>query len=257
MAPVASRAERSVSFGAIADNYDRLRPPPPAEAVDWLVPDRLELAVDVGAGTGLLTRALAHRAGHVVAVEPDERMRAVLRARSPGVDVVAGRGESIPLLDARADAVLASSAWHWMEPQLAVPEIGRVLRDGGRLGLIWTGRDRETEWLRVDEWFRGPGDEPEATHPRRDRVGSREVVLPDPAPFVNIETTTFWFTRVMAIADVVDMLTTYSRVITAAPEVREAGRARAGAALASAFPGASEVDVPMRSHCWRADRAAR
>src|SRR5277367_4433822 len=129
-----------MSFGAIADDYDRLRPSPPPEAIDWLLPARHDVVVDLAAGTGLLTRALAGKAGHVIAVEPDERMRSVLQARSAGVEVLAGRGESIPLPDSSADAVFVSSAWHWMDPRLAIPEIGRVLRDGGRFGVIWTGR---------------------------------------------------------------------------------------------------------------------
>ena len=89
------------------------------------------MAVDVGAGTGLLSRALARKVPRVVAVEPDERMGAVLRgpvARRRGV--VPGRGEAIPLPDAGADGVFFSSAWHWMDPERAVPEIARVLRDG-------------------------------------------------------------------------------------------------------------------------------
>jgi SAM-dependent methyltransferase len=89
---MASRADRAMSFGAIADDYDRLRPQPLAEAVDWLLPDDCQTAVDVGTGTGLLTRALADRVAQVTAVEPDPRMRAVLRARSPGVRVLAGTG---------------------------------------------------------------------------------------------------------------------------------------------------------------------
>ena len=85
----------------------------------------------MGAGTGLLTRLLASRAARVIAVEPDERMRAVLRARSPGVSVLEGTGEAIPLPDASADGVFVSSAWHWMDPEDALPEIARVLRHGG------------------------------------------------------------------------------------------------------------------------------
>ena len=142
-----------MSFGAVAADYDRLRPSPPPDAVDWLLPDRRDVVVDLAAGTGLLTRALAGKVGHVIAVEPDERMRSVLQARSADVEVLPGRGESIPLPDASADAVFVSSAWHWMDPSLAVPEIARVLRDGGRFGVIWTGRLRDIEWLHGDEWF--------------------------------------------------------------------------------------------------------
>ncbi|MGO8937468.1 MAG: class I SAM-dependent methyltransferase, partial [Mycobacterium sp.] len=127
-----NRQERAMSFGAIAEDYDELRPQPPQQAVDWLVPSDCEVAVDVGAGTGLFTRTLVGRVAQVTAVEPDARMRTVLAARSPGLRVVEGRGESIPLPDAAAAAVFVSSAWHWMDPERAVPEIGRVLRDGGR-----------------------------------------------------------------------------------------------------------------------------
>ncbi len=72
---VTDHAERSMSFGAIADDYDRLRPAPPPEAVDWLLPRRRDVVVDLGAGTGLLSRAITPMAGRVIAVGPDDRMR--------------------------------------------------------------------------------------------------------------------------------------------------------------------------------------
>jgi len=72
-----------MSFGSIAEDYDGLRPQAPQPAVDWLMPPGCEVAVDVGAGTGLFTHTLAGRAAQVIAVEPDARMRAVLAARSP------------------------------------------------------------------------------------------------------------------------------------------------------------------------------
>jgi SAM-dependent methyltransferase len=279
-----------MSFGSVAGDYDRLRPSPPPEAVDWLLPDRRDVVVDLAAGTGLLTRAIAGKVGHLIAVEPDERMRSVLQARSGEVEVLAGRGEAIPLPDASADAVLISSAWHWMDPDVAVPEIARVLRDGGRLGVIWTGREHDIDWLHADEWFseahaearaglpapagsaaadaRPPRpswyEEPDAERagevPAGERIPDREhrqVRLPDHTLFRNIETHVFRFSRYMPVADIADMLATYSGIITASPEARNAGRARAAAALAAQFPGAAELEVPMRSRCWRADRASR
>ena len=97
-----------MSFGTVATDYDRLRSGPPEAAIDWLLPAGCQVAVDVGAGTGLLSRALARQVPRVVAVEPDDRMRAVLQDRSPGVEAVAGRGEAIPLPDASADGVFFS-----------------------------------------------------------------------------------------------------------------------------------------------------
>src|SRR5215471_11589091 len=95
--------ERATSFGSVAESYDRVRPGPPGEAVDWLVPAGCRVAVDLAAGTGLFTRALLGRVPRVVAVDPDQRMREVLARRSPGVDVRDGRGEAMPLPDGEAD----------------------------------------------------------------------------------------------------------------------------------------------------------
>jgi SAM-dependent methyltransferase len=250
-----------MSFGAIADDYDRLRAGPPEDAIDWLVPAGCQVAVDLGAGTGLLTRALARKVPQVVAVEPDLRMAAVLRARSTGaqfagVRVAQGWGEAIPLPDASADGVFASSAWHWLDPERAPREIARVLRDGGRLGVIWTTRDRGTDWVREVESFRDnavrPADERKDGWARH----RREVLLPD-EEFSSVESASFSFTRRMTTGDFVDMLATYSGAITASPQDREAALARARAVLERRFPGAAEIDVPMRSWCFRATRLPR
>jgi SAM-dependent methyltransferase len=251
---MATAAERSQSFGAIAADYDRLRPGPPEEAVDWLLPAGCEVAVDVGAGTGLLTRVLASKVPRVVAVEPDDRMRAVLRARSPGIEALDGRGEAIPLPGASADGVFVSSAWHWMEPGPTVAEVARVLRDGGRFGLIWTRRDSETGWLHEISLREDP------PRPRREDAGGprpRSVMLPAGAQLANVMTRSFSFSLTMTVDALIDMLGTYSGVITASPAERAAGLDRARAALEELFPGASEIDVPMRAGCWRADRVAR
>jgi SAM-dependent methyltransferase len=241
-----------MSFGSIAEDYDELRPQAPQEAVDWLVPTGCEVAVDVGAGTGLFTRTLVGRVAQVIAVEPDARMRKVLAARSPGVRVVEGRGESIPLPDAAADAVFVSSAWHWMDHQRAVPEIGRVLRDGGRLGLIWTSRDREVAW--VNDLDLLPGQDTSRAE-SADRIRRRLAFdLPEPRIFHNVARETFRFVRTMTVDHVVAMLGTYSRAIIASPDDRAHGLAQARAALEARFPGSDTIDIPMRAWCWRADR---
>jgi hypothetical protein len=146
-----------------------------------------------------------------------------------------------------------------MDKDLAVPEVARVLRDGGRLGVTWTDRE-PVSWLPSDEWFAGDTrQQARATAGRimREREEDRAAFLPDPAPFRNIDTETFRFTRSMAIGDLIDSLLTHSHVITASEAVRAAGRARATAALAARFPGAASIEVPMRARCWRADRVPR
>jgi SAM-dependent methyltransferase len=244
-----------MSFGSIAEDYDGLRPQAPQEAVSWLVPPGCEVAVDVGAGTGLFTRTLVDRAAQVIAVEPDARMRKVLTERSPGVRALEGRGESIPLPDAAADAVFVSSAWHWMDHDRTIPEIGRVLRDGGRLGLIWTSRDREVDWVR--DLGRLPSQDLEEVQSAARFQQRLHFDLPEPQIFHNIAREVFRFERTMTVEDAVAMLGTYSRAIIGSPDDRAQTFADARAALEARFPGAETVDIPMRAWCWRADRVAR
>src|SRR3954451_9781532 len=124
---------RRLRFGAHAGAYERARPEWPEEAARWLVPQGAELVVELGAGTGKLTRAAAALGLRVVAVEPDPRMLAVLREH--GLEGVEGSAESIPFGDGVADGVLGGSSLHWFELEQALPEIHRVLRAGGRFGF--------------------------------------------------------------------------------------------------------------------------
>jgi SAM-dependent methyltransferase len=254
-------ATRARSFGAVAEDYDRLRPSPPPEAVAWLLPPGARTVLDLAAGTGLLTRALLAAGVDVVAVEPDDRMRAVLAARSPQVRAVAGVGEDLPLPDASVDAVLVSSAWHWMDPARAVPEVARVLRDGGRFGAVWTGHDRQAPWaLDVERERAGRGRAaatPAGGAPGRDDRRHSVVDLPEGSPFATPETTVVRRTRLMPVEDVVALMGTYSDHLTAAPEEQERSAAVVRAALARSSPGAEVVDVPVLARCWRADRLDR
>jgi len=130
---------RRLTFGAHAGAYERARPEWPEEAARWLVPEGAELVVELGAGTGKLTRAVASLGARVVAVEPDPRMLAVLRGL--GLEGVEGSAEAIPFGDGMADAVVAGSSLHWFELEVALPEIHRVLRPDGRFGFGWNHRD--------------------------------------------------------------------------------------------------------------------
>ena len=130
---------RRLTFGAHAGAYERARPEWPAEAVRWLVPEDARLVLELGAGTGKLTRAISALGVRVVAVEPDDRMRAVLESR--GLDGVPGSAEDIPAGNGEADVVVAGSALHWFDLDRALPEIHRVLRPGGRFAFGWNHRD--------------------------------------------------------------------------------------------------------------------
>lgn len=250
------RAARARSFGAVAREYDRLRPAPLAQAVAWCVPGGARRVLDLAAGTGLMTRVLLAAGLEVVAVEPDEAMREVLADRTPGVEVLAGVGEQVPLADASVDAVVVASAWHWMDPVRAVPEIARVLRDGGRFAAVWTSPDAEVDWvrdLRAAEHF-APGDGGSAA----DRGARHRVVdLPPGSPFADVETTEVIATRTAARGDVLALLGTYSRSITAGASGLARARTHAEAVLSERFGDAEQVELPVRARCWRAARRAR
>jgi SAM-dependent methyltransferase len=132
-------APRRLTFGAHADAYERARPEWPEEAARWLVPGAAKLVVELGAGTGKLTRAMQGLGARVVAVEPDPRMLAVLHA--VGLEGVEGSAEAIPFDDGVADTVVAGSSAHWFELHEALREIHRVLRLEGRFGFGWNHRD--------------------------------------------------------------------------------------------------------------------
>jgi len=130
---------RRLSFGAHSAAYERARPEWPEAAARWLVPPDAAFVVEVGAGTGKLTRALAALGVRVLAVEPDPRMLSVLR--QSGLEGVEGSAESIPVGDGGADAVVAGSSLHWFELDEALMEFRRVLRPGGRFAFGWNHRD--------------------------------------------------------------------------------------------------------------------
>ena len=135
-------SDLAFSFGRIASEYDDVRPEYAVEALR-----RAEQAlglsadsargVDLAAGSGKLTRALARRFRDVVAIEPNDAMRAVLAGRSAGIEVLAGTAERMPLPDRSADAVFVGDAFHWFDGPAAVAELERVLRPHGGVALLW------------------------------------------------------------------------------------------------------------------------
>lgn len=138
-------------FTAGAEKYARGRPEYPREIDEWL---RLDLALgkgrtvlDLGAGTGKFSTYLLKTQADVVAVEPVEAMREQLMRRHPGIAARAGSAEQIPMEDATVDAVVCAQAFHWFANGAALTEILRVLKPGGRLGLVWNVRDESVAWV--------------------------------------------------------------------------------------------------------------
>ncbi len=212
---------RATSFGSIAEDYDRFRPEPPEEALDWVLPASTSAVAEIGAGTGALTRKLVDRVAEVYAIEPDERMRAVLERRAPRAQVREGRGEEIPLPDHSVDAVLAASSWHWVDQAKGFAEVARVLRPGGVIGLLWTGADRTVPW--VSKLMAGgvEVDEDQREKDTQARHLRHRPEMPDDAPFGKPEGTVFRFAKEVTPEELIGLPTTYSLSIILDPRQRE------------------------------------
>jgi SAM-dependent methyltransferase len=136
------------SFGGVAQAYERGRPSYPAQAVRWMLGDQPRSVLELGAGTGKLTRVLLELGHDVHPTDPDPAMLALLEEHLPGTRSAVASAEDIPLADASVDAVIAAQAFHWFDLDLALPEIARVLRPGGRICLVWNQRDEKIPWVR-------------------------------------------------------------------------------------------------------------
>jgi SAM-dependent methyltransferase len=242
--------DRANSFGAAADLYDDIRPTYPAAAVRWSLGDaaltgaKPRLVVDLGAGTGLLTRAIRSVTDATVApVEPDPLMRARLAERTPEVTPLAGTAESIPFADGTVDAVLAGQAYHWFDREKAHAEIGRVVRPSGTFAPIWNIRDESVDW--VAEYTRIVEAERASDH------GGR-MTNPDFGPqFGPVATATFRHSVTMNAGGLLALLASRSYYLTASPQRRDQLAANVRA-LAETLP--ETFEMPYLTYCYRAVR---
>jgi SAM-dependent methyltransferase len=145
-------------FEAAVEHYERGRPSYPDDAVSYLV-NELEIregtdVLDLGAGTGKFTELIVHTGARITALEPVSSMRAALERNCPTISAVDGTAEDVPAEDDSFDVAVAASAFHWFDGERALPEIHRVLRPAGALGLIWNARDESSDWSeRLTEIF--------------------------------------------------------------------------------------------------------
>lgn len=137
---------RGDSFGRGATVYQQTRPGYTADTVRWILGARPLSVLDLGAGTGQLTRALIACGHTATAVEPDQAMLAQLVATTPQATALNGSAEDIPVPDASQDALLVSHAYHWFDPEPAHREFARVVKPGGILATLWNLRDEEVPW---------------------------------------------------------------------------------------------------------------
>lgn len=244
-------ATAAAGFGAAADAYERARPSYPDAAVAWLA-GRAGLAagrtvVDVGAGTGKLTRLLLGTGARVLAVEPVAQMRAKLVAAAPGAEAIDATAEELPLPDGSADAVTVATALHWFDLDRALPELHRVLRPAGVLVLVWNMRDLTDPLQRRLEGLLGPLRQVPYAN---DAAGWRTRLTASPL-FGAEEQRRFPYVQQFRVSDHVDRVASTSFVAAMEPPEREALLAEvrglaAGVAEPFPFPYVTEVDVLTR-----------
>jgi SAM-dependent methyltransferase len=237
------RSRRAGSFGAAAAIYERARPGYPDDALDWLLPGGSPRVLDLGAGTGKLTRLIAARGLDVTAVEPSDGMREQLHEALPGVTALNGSAEQIPLDDASVDVVLVAQAWHWVDVPRASVEVARVLAVGGRLGLIWNHGDERVAWVReLGEIVAHGVDQADRANPI---IGK---------PFGQIEHFVTEWSSTLTPATLVDLVASRSALIIASDSER-AGTLTAVQQLIDSHPalaGRDEFELPYITYCSRA-----
>jgi SAM-dependent methyltransferase len=239
-------------FDRRAPTYERGRPGYPAAAVRYLA-QRLGLrpgrvVVDLGSGTGKFTRALAPTGAAIVAVEPMAGMRRVFVRKLPGMLVLPGQAEAIPLPDGFADAVVVAQAFHWFRTGAALREIARVLRPGGGVALVWNVRDESVPWVRrLTELLDRYGEAMPRARQRRwrrpfDRSGR----------FAPLRLHTFRHVQRASPATVVERVWSVS-VIAVLPPARQRAVAREVRASLAADPatrGRAVVGLPYRTEVY-------
>jgi ubiquinone/menaquinone biosynthesis C-methylase UbiE len=234
------------SFGPVAEAYDRGRPGFPADAARWLVGRDAATVLELGAGTGKLTRALVDLGHDVHASDPDPDMLGILQRHLPDVPTSECGAEEIPLADRSVDVVVAGQSFHWFDHERALPEIARVLKPGGALAVAWNNRDATIPWVR--KLWRILGEQPTVTAGTDAAVDT--IVTSPLFGFLDQETFTHW--QEVNRASIVDLVASRSYVASLDADAREAKLAEVLAFYDDYGRGMDGMRLAYECECFRA-----
>lgn len=228
------------SYADKVDAYVTGRPEYPAALLAEL-PDA-DVAIDLGAGTGISSEFLALKAARVLAVEPVERMAARIPVdRVPNISVAVSGAEAIPAADGTADLVAAATAFHWFDYPVATAEIVRVLKPGGALALIWNVRDARVPWVAA---FDAVMDDYRGDTPHQSTGKWRRIF--DDRRFGHVKSCSFPYTQPMPASGIVDRALSTSFIAALPAAEQEVVRQRIGRVVADepALAGRARIEFP-------------
>jgi SAM-dependent methyltransferase len=232
----------ALSFGSVVDAYERGRPGYPIDAVRWLTGDEPLSILELGAGTGKLTRELVALGHDVHATDPDPAMLDVLARNYAVTRISQTTAEEIPAPDSTFDIVIAAQCYHWFDHERALPEIARVLKRGGSLSLVWNTRDERIPWVkRLGRLIGRPGQ----------GSGPGEELESSPY-FGPVERETFKHWQVIDRSSIQDLVLSRSNVATLPAEAREAKLRDVLAFYDDFGRGMDGMQLPYVTECFRA-----
>ena len=236
------RLSRAAIFETVAATYADHRPDYPEEAVRWLVggDGRPMRVLELGAGTGKLTKTLSGLGHHVIATDPSSAMLAQLVRAAPRSHVTLARAEDIPLPPATVDVVIAAQAFHWFDQRRALPDVARVLRPGGTLALVWNHGDIKVPWVKkIFALMHDPGDE------GVDPLSESDI-------FSTVEQRVFRHWQLVHKHSLVGFIASSSKAATLTPAERTDLLAEAAAIYDSYDRGSAGMRLPWKTQCFRA-----
>lgn len=248
----------ALGFSSSVEAYERGRPGYSEAALSFIrqtmassapSPADRPRVLDLAAGTGKFTKLINDPSvWDIVAVEPIAEMRAKLSENLPAIEAIAGTAENIPFADNSFDVVTVAQAFHWFDYQSAVIEIGRVLRPGGKLILIWNLRDESgAPWVsRLSEIL----DRYESGVPRFKTMNWKTGFMQSDCPLKEIDHRLFSFEQIGDLQLMRDRVASISFIASLPAQDREVALAEMADVFQSARNAEGSIHMPYRTHVF-------